>query len=206
MYHLCIDIDNTIAQTDAVMRRVIADVTGGRVRLEYEDVVTFNYHECRDPNGNRITKDEWNRVHDRYSDPDYLLAVEPMPGVVAGLRRLVERGAVIHFATSRLRKARKTTIEWLEARGFPDHDLHFLRHGEKHAALKRFTAAVEDDYDQAAAFAYMGDTPCYLIRHPWNRSRYRLRNVHWVDNWSELTEKLLARIAGSPLDLPPDSR
>lgn len=188
--HFCIDIDNTIAKTDVVMRKVIADLTDGRVQLEYDDIVTFNYYECRDSNGNRITKDEWKVVHDRFSDPDYLLTVEPMPEVVNRLHTLAEHGT-IHFATSRLAKARKTTIEWLEQHGFPDHDLHFLRHGEKHAALKRFTAAVEDDYDQAAAFAYKGETPCFLIRHPWNRSRYALQGVQWAVDWAELIEKLI---------------
>lgn len=189
-WHVCIDIDNTIAQTDIVMRQVIAEITGDRVRLEYDDIVTFNYFECRDSRGNRITKDEWQAVHERYSDPEWLLTVEPMPGAVEGLQKLVELGTV-HLATSRLPRARKTTIEWLERHRFPNHDLHFLRHGEKHAALKRFTAAVEDDYDQAVAFAYMSDTPCFLIRHPWNRNRYALRNVYWVADWGELTELLL---------------
>lgn len=188
-HHFCIDIDNTIAQSDVVMRRVIADVTNGRVQLEYDDIVTFNYYECRDSKGNRITKTEWTAVHNRYSDPDYLLAVEPLLGALEGLRKLAECGT-IHLATSRLPKARKTTIDWLERHGFPDHDLHFLRHGEKHAALKRFTAAVEDDYDQAAAFTYTGETPCFLIRHPWNRSRYPLRGVSWVADWAELMESL----------------
>src|SRR5262249_12392862 len=54
------------------------------------------------------------------------------------------------------------------------------------------TAAVEDDYDQAVAFAKFGKTPCFLIRHPWNRSRETAADVHWVDSWPELTERLLA--------------
>src|SRR5215475_6547536 len=147
MYHFCIDIDNTIAQTDEVMRRVISDFTNGRVQLDYEDIVTFNYYECRDPKGNRITKEEWSQVHNLFAEPKYLMTVEPMPGAIEGLHLLAEHG-IVHLATSRLRKARMTTVEWIEHHGFPDHDLHFLRHGEKHAALKRFTAAVEDDYDQ----------------------------------------------------------
>ena len=59
--HFGIDIDNTIAKTDAVMRQVIAAVTGGWVQLEYDDIVTFNYYECRDLKGNGITKDEWTQ-------------------------------------------------------------------------------------------------------------------------------------------------
>ncbi|HEV3437895.1 MAG TPA: hypothetical protein VG122_11075 [Gemmata sp.] len=194
LHHFCIDIDNTIAQTDTVMRKVIADFTKGRVQLDYEGVVTFNYHECPDKQGNRITKEEWKQVHDLFSDPKYLMSVEPMPGAIEGLRRLSENG-IVHLATSRLRKARKTTVEWIEHHGFPDHDLHFLRHGEKHAALKEFTAAVEDDYEQAVSHAKIGKTPCFLIRHPWNRNGEPIEDVEWVDDWSKLTEHLLALVS-----------
>jgi uncharacterized HAD superfamily protein len=189
--HFCVDIDNTVARTDEVMRRVIMDFTRGRVRLDYEDIVTFNYHECADRQGNQITREEWKQVHDLFSEPKYLMSIEPMLGAVEGLRRLAERGTV-HLATSRLRKARKTTAEWLDAHQFPDHDLHFLKHGEKHVSLRPFAVAVEDHYEQAEAFATIGETPCFLIRHPWNRTRPVLENLEWVENWDELTERLLA--------------
>lgn len=191
--HFCIDIDNVIAQTDVVMRRVIAEFTGGRVTLEYDDVVTFNYHECRDTKGGHITKEEWGQVHDRFSDPENILSIEPMPGAVQAIGRLVEI-ATVHLATSRMHKARKATIDWLEENKFSQRcDLHFLKHGEKHAALKHFTAAVEDDYDQAVGYAMIGGTPCYLVRHPWNRSRPKLPNVTPVENdWPKLTEALIA--------------
>jgi uncharacterized HAD superfamily protein len=190
MKHFCIDIDNTIAESDKVMRRVISEFTGGKVELEYDDIVTFNYYECRDRKGNRITKEEWSDVHKLFSTPKYLMSIRPVAGALKGLRQLAKYGS-LHFATSRLPKARKATIDWLEKCSFPSHDLHFLKHGEKHAALKQFTAAVEDDYDQAAAFAHVGETACFLIEHPWNRSRYRTEGVHWVKNWSELTQRLL---------------
>lgn len=202
--HFCVDIDNTIAQTDVVMRRVIAEVTNDRVRLEYDDVVTFNYYECRDPKGNRITKEEWKVVHDNFSKPENLLSIQPFPGAIEAIQKLGERG-IVHLATSRLAKARKTTIEWLETHGLLSHDLHFLRHGEKHAALKRFTAAIEDDYDQAAAFAYVGETPCFLIRHPWNKSRYQLPNVRWVADWAELMIRLLELVSSTESKVSTDS-
>ena len=186
----CVDIDNCIAQTDKIIRQVISDATDGRVQLEYKDVVTFNYFECADKNGNKITKDEWKYVHDRFSEPKVLMSVEPMPGVIDALRTLTKYGTV-HLATSRLRKARKTTVEWLDFHSFPDHDLHFLKHGEKHAVLKDFTAAIgEDDYEQAVAFATIGKTPCILLRHPWNRDGAAVEDLQWAENWSEITELL----------------
>jgi uncharacterized HAD superfamily protein len=188
----CIDIDNVIASTDEVMRRIIAEFTVGRVDLKYDDVVTFNYYECRDAKGNRITKDEWRQVHDHFSETQNIMSIEPMPGAVQALGKLVEHGTV-HLVTSRLSLARKATIDWLDQHKFPEScDLHFLKHGEKHVALKGFTAAVEDDYDQAVGYVTIGETPCYLIRHPWNRSRAKLRDVIWADGWAELTDMLIA--------------
>jgi uncharacterized HAD superfamily protein len=192
MYHFCIDIDNTVARTDEVMRRVIWVYTNGRVRLEYEDIVTFDYHECRDAAGNQITKPEWDAVHDLFSEAHYLRQIQPMSGVVEALTRLAQHGT-IHLATSRKRKARAATVEWLDTHHFPTHDLHFLKHREKHASMKPFTAAVEDDYHQATAFAKDGGTPCFLIRHPWNQSCPKLKNVEWVDDWTQLADLLISK-------------
>ena len=191
----CIDIDNVIACTDEVIRRLISDFTGGRVRLEYEDIGVFNYYECRDQHGNQITKADWKLVHDLFSEPGTVMNIAPMLGALDGLFRLAEH-ATIHLATSRLPKARKATVGWLEKHGFPEHDLHFLKHREKHEVLRQFTAAVEDDYDQAVAFAVIGKTPCFLIRHPWNRNRAAVEGVQWVKGWSELTPRLMALATG----------
>lgn len=119
------------------------------------------------------------------------MAILPCPGVQEVFEKLSQTFA-IHLATSRLPQARRATIEWLERHHFPTpYDLHFLRHGEKHAALSRFFAAVEDDYKQAASFAHSG-TKCYLIRHPWNRTKEALPGIHSVADWAELTPRLLA--------------
>ncbi len=189
--HFCIDIDNVVARTDVEMRRLILSISGGKVDLKYHDIKTFNYFECQDCNGNSITKEDWKKVHDRFSEHDIIMRLEPFVGVVDGLRQLAEKGTV-HLATSRLRKARKATVEWLDKHQFPTHDLHFLSYGEKHAALKRFTAAVEDDYKQAVAFATLGETPCFLMTHPWNEDGKAVNHVEWVNDWAQLTPRLLA--------------
>lgn len=158
---LCVDIDNTIARTDEVMRRVIREYTGGRVNLRYEDVVEFHYPHCSDANGNSITDADWQQIHELFCEPRYLWAIQPSPGVQSRLRTLADQFE-LHLATSRLARARRTTIEWLENHSFPEHNLHFVRHKEKHLAIGGICAAVEDHYEQAIAFAMAG-TPCYLI-------------------------------------------
>jgi len=103
------------------------------------------------------------------------------------------RKATLHIATSRLPKARRTTIEWLEKYCFPDHDLHFVKHNEKHISLGSFFAVVEDHYEQAVKFV-KGGTTCFLLRHPWNESKPQLDGIQWVDSWAELTERFLSMI------------
>src|SRR5678815_3967931 len=127
---LCIDIDNVIARTDDVMRRVIRDFTSGRVQLRYEDVVEFKYQECPDSNGQRISDQEWTAIHDRFSEDENILAIQPVSDVQQHLQRLSTNYA-LHLATSRLRKARRATIQWLNQYQFPNHDLHFVTHGQK---------------------------------------------------------------------------
>jgi uncharacterized HAD superfamily protein len=189
----CVDIDNVIAQTDKVMRNVIREVTQNRVQLEYQDIIKFDYCECLDKNGNSISKDEWKKVHKRFSDQNNLMRIEPMPGAVDGLSRLVENG-LVHLATSRIHEARKPTIEWLDAHKIPHHDLHFLTQGERHASLRPFTAAVDDNYEQALAFARQGQTRCFLLRHPWNENERPTKNVEWATTWADLTERLLRMV------------
>jgi uncharacterized HAD superfamily protein len=186
---LCIDVDNVIAQTDLVMRQVIRDHTRGQVDLSYTDVVEFDYHKCRDVKGRAISKEQWSAVHDLFSEPRYLMAIEPFPGAQDELRKLSQRFD-IHYATSRLPKAWRTTIDWLEKHQFPMRCLHFLVHGEKHVCLGGFLAAVEDHYEQAVAFAST-KTPCYLIEHPWNKAKAAIPSVHWVNGWEQLAERLL---------------
>lgn len=191
MADYCIDIDNVIGRTDEVIRRVIAEYTDGRVQLRYEDIKEFNYWECQDSAGNSISKDDWKRIHSLFSEPRFLWLVEPIPGAIEALHRLAQRGT-LHIATARLPKSRRVTVEWLDSHGLPVHDLHFLKHGEKHGSLRPFAAAVEDDYEQAKAFAAQGETPCYLLSHPWNRNKPAIGGVEWVDTWPELTTRLLA--------------
>ena len=184
------DIDNVLGKTDEVMRQVIRDVTCGRVDLEYGEIVEFEYYKCKDRNGCCITEADWNRIHDLFSNSKYLMAVQPLHHVQQCLEVLSERFQ-LHFATSRLPKARRATIEWLEEHRFPSHDLHFLKHGEKHIVLRGFYAAIEDSYEQAKLFA-QASVPCYLIEHPWNKGKPSLRDVYPVCDWPKLTEVLLA--------------
>ena len=189
---LCIDIDNVLARSDKVMRRVIRECTNERVNLRYEDIVEFDYCKCRDASGQAITKDEWSNVHAQFSRPDNIGSIEPFPGVSEHLSRLADVCG-LHIVTARLPQARTATIEWLDALQLPPYDLHFLHHGMKHAVLTNFAAVVEDDYDQAVAFAEQR-TPCFLLAHPWNKTKPHVSKVEWVKDWNELARAVLSLV------------
>lgn len=185
---LCIDIDNVIAQTDAVMRRVIRQYSTKQVDLEYKDVVNFDYWACSDRRGQCISREEWSEIHKAFSQPETILSIPPYPGVQDALRQIAERYQLL-LATSRLPSARRATVEWLEQHDFPAHSLCFVNHREKHVVLGRFDVAIEDDREQAYAFA-RHRTKAVLLAHPWNEVPRRSR-IKRLPDWPSLVKFLL---------------
>lgn len=190
MLKICVDIDNVIAESDSRMRDIIRRMTGGRVNYSYEHIVEFDYDLCKDASGSSLCRNEWAAVHSDFSRAENILSLKPIVGACDALK-LLSSTFEIHLATTRLAQARVATLQWLENNGFPPYDIHFLRHGQKHASLAGFSIAVEDHYEQAMSFA-CGGVVCYLLSHPWNRNKAPGRNVVWVDDWSELRHRLLA--------------
>jgi uncharacterized HAD superfamily protein len=170
---LCVDIDNCVAATDEVMRRVICEVTNGRVNFQYGDILEFDYHGplCRDKDGERIDDATWKVVHDQFSAPEVVLSIKPLDGAVEALRSL-QGDFEIHFVTTRKPKARAATIHWLDRLGLDEkrpHSIHFVGHREKHEAVGRPIAAVDDDAAQAESFAEIG-VKSIVLDHPWNQT------------------------------------
>jgi 5'(3')-deoxyribonucleotidase len=183
-------IDNVVAKSDDVMRAVIREITVGRVNLRHEDVLRFSYQTCPDANGQKITDAEWSMVHDRFSEPDCLISIQPYEGAASWLSRLSGLFS-IHFATSRLPKAREATVRWLVQHGFVmDNNLHFLSHGRKHTSLANLAAAVEDDLDQARAFAIETKIDSFVMNRPWNQDPSPPPKLHRVRDWEELGSRL----------------
>ena len=192
MQHLCIDIDNVLAKTDTLIRELIRKHTKGRVSLGYEDVIVFDYRQCLDSNGNKLTNEEWTQIHDEFSKEENILDLSPFSGVQAYLQMLINAGFELHFATSRLPQARIPTIKWLENHAFPNHRLHFVNHREKHIVLGTFFAVIEDDLEQAKEFARQ-ETLAYVIAHPWNVTD-NTEHLFRVKDWKDICEQLRKRL------------
>ncbi len=191
---LCIDIDNVIAETDVLMRKIICEYTDGRVNLRAADITDFDYRNCVDPHGQRLRRgdaergiaDEWDAVHNIFSQR--VQEIAPYPRIQQTLSDLTATFE-LHLATSRLYTSRAGTIAWLVQHDFPKEiRLHFLRSGEKHLSLGQFFAAVEDELSQAERFAHAG-IHSLLRAQPWN-SRGANTLLHRFESWEEITAGL----------------
>lgn len=184
---ICVDIDNIIARTDEVMRKVIKRHSKTSVDLRYEDIITFNYWECIDQQGRCLERSEWDHIHMEFTR-NHLRAIIPYPNVRVYLSRLAERFEV-HLATSRLSEGQQITRDWLQAHNLPYSELHFVGHRKKHEIPKTFVAAIEDDREQAELFLE-GGVQVFLLAHPWNVTETSNR-LSRVQGWEGLVEKVL---------------
>ena len=201
---VCVDIDNTIADTDHVLRRLIQEVTLGRVKLSHSDVTHYEYWRCPDPEGQRLAKDEWHRVLSRFNS-EGISEVEPFHEVVPSFNRLRDVYE-IHLVTSRDPSTKDATTTWLRNWGIPYEGLHFARHREKHQIQFSFASAVDDDLEQAVAFSRIG-VPAIVLSQPWNQTT-EAAAVSRLPNWAAISSRLLSLLdkPGETVSPPPDSR
>jgi uncharacterized HAD superfamily protein len=162
---ICVDIDNVIAQTDQVIRRIIKLHSNQAVDLCYEDIADFDYWRCLDKSNRRIDKEEWERIHLEFTQ-NHLDEVQPFQNVAAHLATLADRFE-IHLATSRLAAGAEHTRDWLARHQIPFDHLHFVSHRKKQEIPVVFAAAIDDDRDQAQLF-YDSGVRAFLLAHPWN--------------------------------------
>jgi 5'(3')-deoxyribonucleotidase len=177
------------------MRRLISQVTKGRVNFEYTDIAEFDYHGvfCQDGQGQRINSSEWKEVHERFSEPDEVLALVAIDGAVEAIDELHEKYD-IHFVTTRRPSARAATIQWLEhirMGKWGAYGVHFVAHREKHEVVN-VAAAIDDDLVQATLFAGRG-VRSVLLAHPWNKTsdKFLERYPDWPALVSALKEPAL---------------
>lgn len=173
------------------MRRIICDVTKGRVKFVYQDIREFDYHGslCRDVNGQGIDEATWKQVHEHFSEPAVILGIDPIPGALEAIGALGGEFE-IHFVTTRRPKARAATIEWLDRQGMArrnSYSLHFVAHRQKHDVLSNMSASIDDDLLQAVLFAKSG-VRSILLAHPWNQTSDT--SVERARSWNDIVELL----------------
>lgn len=191
---ICIDIDNTIADTDSVFRRIIQTVSRDRVRLLHDDVICYEYGRCRDANGHRLSSKEWQAVLSEFHR-EGLSKTLPLRGIPTNIARL-KKTFEIHLATARDSGSSQLTRNWLSLHQIPYDALHFVKHGEKHRLPVEFAFAIEDDREQAYAFYFAG-VPSIVLSWPWNVVGPHSPLVRLPD-WEAIVKYLLNRHVRTP--------
>lgn len=188
---ICVDIDNTICDSNAVFIDIIKKVTDGRVNFEYDDITEYGHENCQDKDGNKLKDDEWPKIHDMYSDPDVVKNFEPYDDVDVFLTMLAEHFE-IYIVTARKAISKEETQKWLDQFQIPYKELLYADHARKHDLGINFDVSVEDCLEQAENFAEAG-CDSYLIAHPWNETDDE--NITRVQDWQELAEILIDKYA-----------
>jgi 5'(3')-deoxyribonucleotidase len=197
---LCVDIDNVLAQTDAVMREIIRVATVSKenpsgIWYEYEDITHFEYDLCTNSAGLCVSKQVWNAVHQLFQDPNsgYVDLIRPMAGALEGLNTLAERWD-IWIVTSRHSGALKKASDWVE-RHFPGFSRNvrssYQRKGKWE--VSPFQAAVDDHLETAVGFANLA-VRSFVYTHPWNRGATADGRLTIVADWPQLVRKLDASL------------
>ncbi len=189
---VAVDIDNVIADTDPVIRKVIRRICG--VSLSREDIVQFAYSEALVAKGldrseaKRIEEESLWVFHDRAC-----AEATPMDGAVEALNALSKAGLSIIVATCRLPSCERLTRQWLREAGVPYDDLLFVE--DKAERCSNWAVLVEDAAHHALAVAQRGVPTC-LLDHPWNRSLDPHPLILRAHNWQQAVDLILGTVLG----------
>lgn len=178
---LGVDLDNVLADTDPLIRRMIWEMCG--IRLERENVTHFDYRDC-----SRLTDTQnyllWHRFH-----TIECLRVKPVAEAVEALYSLSDEYK-IHIVTNRPPETRGLTLEWLSKHDVLYDRLDFAK--DKTVSGIPFTAFIEDKRETAYAMAERG-VKSFLLDCPWNQPMSAdPSGVIRVGSWSEILGHLLS--------------
>jgi cytidine deaminase len=190
---LYVDIDNVLCRTDECIRGLLCDVSGKRVNYAYEDIREYDYRNCTDAKGAKVTREEWRVAHDeRFSRAEVVSALAPIPGAIEEMRRLAGRFDVAYI-TGRQPRLQEATQQWLTRNGLPDGPVLFANRGQKHLVVAGAFALIEDDREQTEPAARAG-MHAVLLADPWNETGPNSLS-HRCADWAAVSA-LLCQLAG----------
>lgn len=171
------DLDNTLCDQLGALRREVLARTGTALPFDYNAYPT-------PPGVERAVLDEIFRSGEVFR------SVRPLPGAIAALRELRDRGYRIAIVTDRFWYPENgdDTRRWLEEHEIPADELAIIRSAEKAAFVRdsghEFALFFEDRADIAAAVA--AHVPrVVLFDRPWNREGALPGNVERMAGWPE---------------------
>lgn len=171
-----VDFDDVLCET----ARALLDFSrrAFHTTLNFEDIRSFDIAEAFG-----LSAEQAGRILRLIHDPDVLLHLDPVPGMVEGLRRWTASGFDVWIVTGRPPATWQASLNWLRRHGVPYTELIIVdKYGRNHPPhegvvgipleeLRRrsFALAVDDSPEVVTRLASQLTIPTILFERPWNR-------------------------------------
>jgi hypothetical protein len=194
-----VDCDDILSETARGFTRVLREKFGKRVA--FEEIFSFDLGRSFG-----LSPEDTAELMRQMHEPRVLLALAPVPGAAAGLRRWRRAGCGVFVITGRPPATRAVTAAWLRAHDMEHDRLIFVdkyaRGHAAHASADVLTLselrdlplclAVEDSPVMIRYVTHEMRVPLAILDRPWNRDepeREGLRSVVRCRSWRELVER-----------------
>jgi 5'(3')-deoxyribonucleotidase len=164
-----------------------------KTKMKKDEISTYFLYEAF-----KTDKQEMSIRFAEFQSLKLLERVEPAPGAIEGIKKLIEKGYAPHFVTARPETLKKETKLWLK-KHFKDIDfpVFFTHQASGMPSLKKSeickTIGAEiliDDYIENAIDCAQNGIRVFLVDAPWNQTDGLPENVVRVKSWEEITSKL----------------
>lgn len=185
---IAVDIDNVLADTDDVVRRLIRDLFD--VHSTRDEITTWEYSSSL-PITAEQERQVFNTLH-----REYLSSIPDVPGAIAGMSHL-RTLAPIWIITARPEWSRSATEDWLTSFGFVYDTLLFSASKSNIAVPAIFFI---DDNPETANQLIAKSKRIFLMDRPWNRDILDSELLTRVSSWSDIQRRAddLPQINRSP--------
>ncbi len=171
-----VDFDDCLCETGRAFSRLALEVFGRQV--PYERMRDFEMDRSFG-----LDAEEYERFMLRGHEPEFLLALDAMPGAAETVNEWIARGHEVSIITGRPAGVYEPSRIWLDAHGLKNAGLyclnkygrdHFIRNSGSTLELEdyyrmKFDFAVEDSPKAFGFFGHLPELRVLVLDRPWNR-------------------------------------
>ena len=196
-----IDFDDILCETARGLAALLAQEFGKTV--SFEDITEFNLEKSFS-----LTATEIDHLMHKGHQPEFLEALQPVPGAIDGLLGWIKKGYTITVVTGRPPSCIDVSHAWLTKHGIEIENMVFVdKYGRMTTddlsgqaisldALQRleFCLAIEDAPGMAAFLLQNMAMPVVVLERPWNAGaemadRHAENRLHRCRDWTHVIEK-----------------
>jgi len=184
-----LDLDSVLANTEFALDKYLREELG--VFLDWENEVDQYKVELLP----RITPDQKEKIQELIHSGDLFKYIHPYNYAEHATKKLKNEGFDIAIITSRSRKIKDMTMDWLDEHDIMYDMLHTAHSLEKYAVIRDLNvkAFVEDRFDLLEIIIdryKVLDYGLYIVNHPWNKREHHEQVVR-VDDVAQAVDKIV---------------